>query len=219
MNPKLRVGLLDFDADVRFGRRLILESNKSLEVVHESNGVPADLELISEGLFDILIIDQRLTAYSGLDFYRELCLLTGIRQAPSAILTTPFEQPALTLDAIEQGFSEVVSTELGAEALVEAAIRAGQSQSQFSLATIHELLGAVKPAFALDLELMKIVASLPERLASNLRRLRQVIKKADLEKLKSFDQESLANLVERFPVRNLAQLVVKLHRSELLDVE
>lgn len=219
MNQKLRVGLLDFDADVRFGRKLILESNKQFSVVHESEGRLEDLEMISEGLFDVLVIDQRLAFGGGIDFYRELTSITGVREAPSAILTTPFEQPPLRLDAIEQGFSEVVSMELGAEALLAETLRAARGESRISLAAVHELIRAVRPGFALDLELIQIVSSLPERLSSNLRRLRQVIKKADLERLESFDEDSLSSLLERFPVRNLGQLVIKLHRSELIDVE
>ena len=217
MPDTLRVGLFDFDADVRFGRRLILESSPHLEVVFESEGLTKDLTQISEGLFDVLVIDQRLASGSGLDFYRELATITGIKQAPSAILTTNFEEPVLKFSAIEQAIAEVVSLEQSAELLLAATLRAARGESATSLAEVRKLLLELSPRPELNIDLLRMVSDLPERFASNLRRLRQAFNNYDDQKLAQFDQSSLSHLVERLPVRNLAQLVIQLYRSELLD--
>jgi DNA-binding NarL/FixJ family response regulator len=219
MDTSIRIALLDADPDVRFGRRMLLESHPSIQVVFESDGNAADLEQIAQGLIDVLVIDQRLAAGEGVRFYKLLGNLIGLKNAPNAVITAAFNQPALSLAAVEAGVFEVVELERGPEELLSAVTRAAAGSSEQSLDVLFELIASQKISAELDLEFIGLVRELPERLASNLRRLRQLWKKADPEKLALFDSAGMANLVERLPVRSLSQLIVKLHRSELMDVE
>jgi CheY-like chemotaxis protein len=114
MASTIRIGLLDTDSDVRFGRKLVLSSQANFEVVFDSDGSAEDIEAIEQSLIDVLVLDQRLTCGSGVSFYSSLRNLTGVKQAPSAILTTSFEQPELLLDALHEGILDVVTVEQGA---------------------------------------------------------------------------------------------------------
>jgi DNA-binding NarL/FixJ family response regulator len=217
MDHSTRIGLLDADSDVRFGRRMILESDPGLEIVYESEGKIEDLSAIAEGLIDVLVIDQKLSSGPGVSFYRELSELTGIKQAPSCVITSSFDQPELTFLVLETGIEEVVTLEQGAERLIQAVSIARSGSSSMTLESLHELLLLLKPNTQLDLNFVRVVDELPERLASNLRRLRQVWSKIEAGRSVDFEPASMSNLIDRLPVRTLAQLIIKLHRSELLN--
>jgi DNA-binding NarL/FixJ family response regulator len=113
MASTIRIGLLDTDSDVRFGRKMVLSSQPKFEVVFDSDGSTEDLEAIEQSLIDVLVLDQKLASGSGVSFYSSLRNLTGVKQAPKAILTTSFAQPDLLLDALQEGIVDVVTVEQG----------------------------------------------------------------------------------------------------------
>jgi DNA-binding NarL/FixJ family response regulator len=119
MPDTIRIGLLDTDEDVRFGRKLIFSSLPKTEVVFDSDGASSDLDSIQDSLIDVLVIDQKLASGAGIDFYSSLRRLTGAKQAPPAIVTASYAQPALLLEALEAGVFDVVAIEQGAKALVD----------------------------------------------------------------------------------------------------
>lgn len=217
MPETIRIGLLDTDEDVRFGRKLLFASLPNAEVVFDSDGASYDLEPIQESLIDVLVIDQKLAAGPGVDFYSSLRKLTGIKQAPPAILTASFDQPALMLEALEAGILDVVAIEQGAKALVDAVTRAGSAANSHNLAELNRMLVSQPRVRAIDLNFVSLVDQLPEKLASNLRRLKTIWQKADVTKLESYDLNSLKELVARLPVATASELVLALNRSGLLD--
>jgi DNA-binding NarL/FixJ family response regulator len=217
MPETIRIGLLDTDEDVRFGRKLLFTSLPNAEVVFDSDGASSDLEPIQESLIDVLVMDQKLAAGPGVDFYSSLRKLTGIKQAPPAILTASFDQPALLLEALEAGILDVVAIERGAKALVDAVTRAGSAANSHNLAELNRMLSSQPRVRAIDLNFVSLVDQLPEKLASNLRRLKTIWQKADMTKLESYDLNSLKEMVARLPVATASELVLALNRSGLLD--
>jgi len=217
MSESIRIGLLDADQDVRFGRKLVFASLPDTEVVFDSNGTSDDLERIQESLIDVLVIDQKLSSGSGVAFYSSLRNLTGIKQAPPAVITSSFAQPALLLEALEAGFSNVIAIEQGAEGLAEAVTQARAGSNAHSLADLYQLVSSQPRVREVDLSFVSLVDQLPEKLASNLRRLKSLWQKADVAKLEDYDLSALGDLVSRLPVASAAELVLKLNRSGLLD--
>ena len=219
MASTIRIGLLDTDSDVRFGRKLVLSSQANFEVVFDSDGSTEDLEAIEQSLIDVLVLDQRLTCGAGVSFYSSLRNLTGVKQAPSAILTTSFEQPELLLDALQEGIFDVVTVEQGAPGLIAAVSRASSGDVSHSLSSIWELVSSHPTDRAVDLNLMRLVDELPQKLASSVKKLKDVWLSADLAKMEKFDIGSLNTLVARLPVASSIELVLAMNRSGLLDVE
>jgi DNA-binding NarL/FixJ family response regulator len=219
MASTIRIGLLDTDSDVRFGRKLVLSSQANFEVVFDSDGSTEDLEAIEQSLIDVLVLDQRLTFGAGVSFYSSLRNLTGVKQAPSAILTTSFEQPELLLDALHEGILDVVTVEQGASGLIAAVSRASSGDVSHSLSSIWELVSSQPTARAVDLNLMRLVDELPQKLATSVKKLKDVWLSADLAKMEKFDIGSLNTLVSRLPVASSIELVLAMNRSGLLDVE
>jgi DNA-binding NarL/FixJ family response regulator len=219
MASTIRIGLLDTDSDVRFGRKLVLSSQANFEVVFDSDGSTEDLEAIEQSLIDVLVLDQRLTFGAGVSFYSSLRNLTGVKQAPSAILTTSFEQPELLLDALQEGIFDVVTVEQGASGLVDAVSRAASGASNHSLSTIWELVSSQPSNREIDLNFVRQVDELPQRQASGLRKLKDVWQSSDSAKIEQFELRSLNTLVARLPVASSIELVLAMNRSGLLDVE
>ena len=219
MASTIRIGLLDTDSDVRFGRKLVLSSQANFEVVFDSDGSTEDLEAIEQSLIDVLVLDQRLTFGAGVSFYSSLRNLTGVKQAPLAILTTSFEQPELLIDALHEGILDVVTVEQGASGLIAAVSRACSGDVSHSLSSIWELVSSQPTDRAVDLNLMRLVDELPQKLASSVKKLKDVWLSADLAKMEKFDIGSLNTLVSRLPVASSIELVLAMNRSGLLDVE
>jgi DNA-binding NarL/FixJ family response regulator len=217
MTETMRIGLLDADQDVRFGRKLLFASLPNTEVVFDSDGAQADLESIQQSLIDVLVIDQKLASGAGIAFYASLRKLTGTKAAPPAIITASFAQPALLLEGLEVGIYDVVAIEQGADALVQAVTQARAGSNAHSLAQIYQLLESQPRQRAVDLNFVSLVDQLPEKLASNLRRLRSLWQKADMAKLEQYDWNFLKEMVSRLPVANPSELVLALNKSGLLD--
>lgn len=219
MDQLLRIALLDSDSDVRTGRKMLISSRTDFSIVLESSGESLDVGAVANGLVDVLVMDQQLASGPAVDFYRMLRQEIGTKNAPGCVITTTFEQPALLLAALEVGISHVVAIEQGPEALLEAIEHAGAGESKASLSQLHGLISSQAIKHKLDLDLIKLVQELPEKLASNLRRLRSVWVKANPKHLEDFSMANLDGLVSRLPVRTAAELIVKAERTGLLSVE
>ena len=217
MEQNLRLALLDSDPDVRLGRRMVLSSQPNLEIVLDSNGDTPDLSAVADGLVDVLVLDQSLAIGPGVLFYSLLREKMGFQQTPGCVLTAAFDQPALVLAALEVGVSQLVSLEQGSEALLLAIQSAKQEAPAYSLYQLHSLIVSENLSRRLDVELVKLVSELPEKLASNLRRLRSVWLKANPRQLAEFSLSNLDALVARLQVQSAAELVIRLERSGLLS--
>ena len=219
MASTVRIGLLDTDSDVRFGRKLVLSSQPGFEVVFDSDGAIDDVEAIEQTLIDVLVLDQKLASGAGVSFYSTLRNLTGVKQAPLAILTTSFAQPDLLLDALQEGIVDVVTVEQGAPKLIAGISEASSGAVDPSLRSIWELVSSQPAIRAVDLNFVRLVDELPQKMASSVKRLKDVWQSANLAKIEKFDLGSLNTLVSRLPVSNSVELVLAMNRSGLLDVE
>lgn len=217
MPESTRIGIVDADQDIRMGRKLLLASLTNVEVVFDSSGSSSDLESIQQSLIDVLLIDQKLASGPGIGFYSSLRDLTGIKDAPPAVVTTSYIQPALLLEALEAGAFDVVAVEQGAKALIDSITSARKDSNAYTLSELKNLLSTQSQTKVVDLNLVSLVDQLPEKLASNLRRLRSVWRKEDISKLEDYKLSALDDLVSRLPVANATELVLALNRSGLLD--
>lgn len=219
MTTLIRVGLLDFDADVRGGMRMIIEANPGLRVFFDSDGKAEDIDVVAQSLIDVLIVNHRLSMGSGIDFYDELRRLTGFDEAPSALLTCAFELPELRLAAFRAGFFDVVSLEVGLERLVTKALEASSGLRTTSLVDLHELVRLVNPSRRLDIPLNQLISNLPEKYQSNLRRLKTVWNKIDSGKAKDYDLADLSGLLTKLGFQTPEEAVIRMYLAGHLDAQ
>lgn len=118
----IRVGLVDGDDDIRFGRRLLIDSQEDCQVVFEESNALAVLDKAPDALIDALVVDHRIKALDGIELverlvhkYRELNA-----DIPAIILTGPYFSKELLLASIAAGASDLVTLDSDSEELLKA---------------------------------------------------------------------------------------------------
>ena len=100
--PTIRLLLVDDDALVRAGLRLILGGSPDLEVVGEAADGEAGLAQAAQLRPDIVLMDVRMPRKDGLTATRELLARPG---APKVVVLTTFDADELVLGALAAGAS------------------------------------------------------------------------------------------------------------------
>jgi DNA-binding NarL/FixJ family response regulator len=113
----IRVLVVDDQALVRGGFRLILESQSDIEVVGEAENGTGALALVRELHPDVVIMDVRMPGMDGLEATRQL--LTR-RDAPRVLMLTTFDLDEYVYDALRAGASGFLLKDVPPEQLAEA---------------------------------------------------------------------------------------------------
>jgi DNA-binding NarL/FixJ family response regulator len=122
MGLDLRIGLIDGDEDIRFGRRQIIDSQYDLKVVLEDGEFVSSLSRAPEALIDVLVIDQRLRGGDGMSLAIRLTAryLEDNAKIPGIILTGSYFSDELQLAALRSGASDLITQEARPEELLKA---------------------------------------------------------------------------------------------------
>jgi DNA-binding NarL/FixJ family response regulator len=117
----LRIGLIDGDDDIRFGRRQVIDSQDDLKVVFEDNSVQGTLERAPEALIDVLVIDHRLRGGDGILLSSRLIerYLQDDSKIPAIILTGAYYSDELQLAAMRAGATDLVTQDARPEELLK----------------------------------------------------------------------------------------------------
>lgn len=125
----LRIALVDGDLASRAGRRLMIDSQSNFQLVFEESDAKSALERIPELLVDVIVIDQRLKGFDGLQLCRGLvdafCEKGEI--CPPLVVTGPYETSELLLAALRSGVSAVATQDSPMHELLSAINWSGES--------------------------------------------------------------------------------------------
>ena len=113
----IRALVVDDQALVRGGFRLILDSQPDIEVVGEAGGGQEALALSRELLPDVVLMDVRMPGMDGLEATRRL-LSSG--QGPRVLMLTTFDLDEYVYDAMRAGASGFLLKDVRPEQLAEA---------------------------------------------------------------------------------------------------
>ena len=122
----IRVLIADDQALVRGGFRLILESQKDIEVVGEAADGREALEQAGKLRPDVVLMDIRMPELDGLEATRRLARMDG---APRILILTTFDLDDYVYEAMKAGASGFLLKEVRPEQLADAvrAIAAGEA--------------------------------------------------------------------------------------------
>ena len=122
MGLDLRIGLIDGDEDIRFGRRQIIDSQHDLKVVLEDGTLATALERVPEALIDVLVIDHRLRGGDGITLATKLIerYLADDAKLPSIIMTGAYFSDELQLASMRAGATDLVTQDARPEELLKA---------------------------------------------------------------------------------------------------
>ena len=122
MTNTLRIGLIDADADIRFGRRMLIDSQEDCQVVFEEENASDALVRAPEALIDVLVIDHRVRGLDGIALVEKLIPLyhAANSDVPAIILPGPYFSYELLLASIAAGATDLVTLDSDSGELLKA---------------------------------------------------------------------------------------------------
>ena len=142
MGLDLRIGLIDGDDDIRFGRRQIIDSQLDLKVVLEDSSVDSAFERVPDALIDVLVIDHRLRGGDGISLATKLIgrYLLDEAKIPAIVMTGAYFSEGLKLASMRAGASELVTQDQHPESLLRAIRMSASRQDQPNYTQLREFL-------------------------------------------------------------------------------
>ena len=146
MSNLLRVGLIDADADIRFGRRMMIDSQEDCKVVFEEETAQGALDRAPEALLDVLVIDHRVRGMDGITLISKLVPVyqQNNSDVPSIILTGPYFSYELLLASIAAGATDLVTLDSNSDELLKAIRSSASSEDVIDFASLNSLVSRTK---------------------------------------------------------------------------
>ncbi len=214
----IRVLVVDDQALVRGGFRLILESQPGVEVVGEAADGREALAMARELRPDVVLMDVRMPGMDGLEATRRL--LSG-GEAPRVLMLTTFDLDEYVYDALRAGASGFLLKDVRPEQLADAVRVVADGETLLAPAITQRLVqqyvrrlrpGTTRPA-ALD--------SLTERELAVLRLIARGRSNAeiatDLFLSETTVKTHVSHVFGKLGLRDRAQAVVMAYESGLIE--
>lgn len=165
MGLDLRVGLVDGDDDIRFGRRQIIDSQADLKVVLEDSSVESSYERVPDALIDVLVIDHRLRGGDGITLATKLInkYLDDDSKIPAIVMTGSYFSEELKLASMRAGATDLVTQDQLPESLLRAIRVSATKQDQPNYATLRDFLDLMNHPKVVSPEFMLRLGDLTEK--------------------------------------------------------
>lgn len=139
-----RVALIDGDAAIRAGRRLLLDSQDDMQVVYEESVAAQALEKVPDLLVDVIVIDHRLQGMDGVSLAKELVarISSQSQRIPAVVITGSYYTFELLMASIRAGATELVTQDSPASELLEAIRKSRRSMVDVKLGPFSAFLDA-----------------------------------------------------------------------------
>ena len=146
MASSLRIGLIDADADIRFGRRMLIDSQEDCKVVFEEDNAAEALVRAPEALIDVLVIDHRVRGLDGIALVEKLIPLyhSANSEVPAIILTGPYFSYELLLASIAAGATDLVTLDSDSGELLKAIRSSAASEDSLDFDSLRGLMNRAK---------------------------------------------------------------------------
>ena len=140
MSTNVRVVLVDDDALVRAGLRMILQGDDSIEVVAEADDGAAVPGILDRHRVDVVLMDLRMPKVDGIEATR---FVRARPNPPAVIVLTTFHADELVLGALQAGASSFLLKDTAPGEIVAAVHAAARGDSVLSPTVTSQLIGLV----------------------------------------------------------------------------
>ncbi|MBB0245923.1 response regulator [Streptomyces alkaliphilus] len=135
----IRVLLVDDQAMVRAGFRVILGTAEDIEVVGECADGPRAVELAERLKPDVICMDVRMPGGDGLSATREI-LSRAVEDPPKVLVVTTFDLDEYVFGALEAGVAGFVLKDTDPDELVDAVRRVARGQGLVDRAVTRRVM-------------------------------------------------------------------------------
>jgi len=139
-NARVRVAIVDDDALVRAGLRMILGGDPGIDVVGEAADGHEGLALVERERPDVVLMDIRMPRLDGLAAARRL---TERGSPTRVIVLTTFDTDEMVLTALRHGAAGFLLKDTPPEDLVQAVRRVARGEPMLSPSVTAQLIAAV----------------------------------------------------------------------------
>lgn len=119
-HPSIRVAIVDDQALMRSGLRLIMEAEADMTVVGEADDGRAGVELTVRARPDVVLMDIQMPVMDGLAATKEILEQHDADHAPAVIVLTTFDRDEYVFEALRVGASGFLLKNAPPEDLVDA---------------------------------------------------------------------------------------------------
>lgn len=135
----VRVLLVDDQALVRSGLRMILEAQEDIDVVGEADGGAAAVRLCADLHPDVVLMDVRMPGMDGIEATERIVAL-GLRPPTHVVVLTTFDLDRYVYDAMKRGAVGFLTKDVGRAQLVDAVRVAGRGESMLAPSVTRRLV-------------------------------------------------------------------------------
>jgi DNA-binding NarL/FixJ family response regulator len=137
-----RIALINGDAAIRAGKRLLIDSQADMKVVYEESIAAKALEVLPELLVDVVVIDHRLQGMDGVSLSRQLIarLSASEQRLPTIVITGAYFTSELLMASIRAGATELVTQDASSTDLLDAIRKSRRSMVDVKLKPFADFL-------------------------------------------------------------------------------
>jgi DNA-binding NarL/FixJ family response regulator len=132
--------IVDDDAMVRAGLKMVLSADPAIEVIAEAVNGQQALELLRQVEVDLVMMDLQMPVMDGVAATRELRRRDG---APAVLILTTFQLDDYVVDALEAGATGYLLKDTRPEEIARAVHVAAAGDSVFSAAITEKLVSRI----------------------------------------------------------------------------
>nr|WP_219820228.1 response regulator transcription factor [Pseudoclavibacter sp. RFBI5] len=140
VNPdSIRVLIVDDEAGIRLGLRLLIDGAEGIRVVGEGTNGEEALALAAEQHPDVILMDVRMPGLTGIDAVERL---TASGSRAKVVMLTAFDTEEFLLDALRAGAVSFLLKDAPPEDIVGAVLDAARGKAVFSPSALDRLVRA-----------------------------------------------------------------------------
>lgn len=139
----IRVLIVDDEAGIRIGLRLLIDGADGIQVVGEGVNGHEALALAAQLNPDVVLMDVRMPGLSGIDAVQQL---SASGSPAKVVMLTAFDTEEFLLDALRGGAVSFLLKDSAPEAIVGAVLDAADGRAVFSPSALDRLVRAAAAA-------------------------------------------------------------------------
>jgi DNA-binding NarL/FixJ family response regulator len=220
VSDQIRVGIVDADEDIRFGRRMLIDSQDDCRVVFEEESASGALERAPDALLDVLIIDHRVRGLDGISLIEKLIPLyqAANNTVPAIILTGPYFSHELLLASVSAGATDLVTLDSDSGELLKSVRSAMSKDDELDFNSLSQLIKKAKETSFSFQDILVNLGGLDERESQVLQEFRNgqdddsISRKLDLPKYRV--KKAIDSILAKCSLATRAQLFLAINSMD-----